>query len=98
MKGLIERTELLEHSMPVREFMRNNPDLHVVSVNQIRKAPAVDAEPVRHGEWKEASGCRIICNNCGHYPLYDYFGRLKLSPYCWFCGVKMGGDKVGEGN
>ena len=61
-------------------------------------APAVEAEPVRHGEWKEASGCRTICNNCGHYPLYDYFGRLKLSPYCWFCGVKMRGDKVGEGN
>lgn len=38
---LIDREELRERSMPVREFMRNNPDLHVVSVNQINKMPTV---------------------------------------------------------
>lgn len=43
------------------------------------------------GQWVEASGCRTICNRCGHYPLYDYFGRQKLSPYCWYCGANMKG-------
>lgn len=38
---LISRSELLEKSMPAREFARNCPDLHVVSTNSVRRAPAV---------------------------------------------------------
>lgn len=53
---------------------------------------------VRRGRWKEASGGRIICNNCGHYPLHDYFGRQRLSFYCWHCGVKMYGGCEDERN
>ena len=58
----------------------------------------IDAEPVRHGRWVEASGGRIICNRCGNYPLYDYHGRQKLSPVCWNCGARMGGEEDGKGD
>ena len=51
--------------------------------------PTVDAVPVVHGAWVNVAGCRTICNNCREYPLYDYFGRLKLSNYCHNCGATM---------
>lgn len=50
-----------------------------------------ELEPVKHGRWIEAAGGRTICNQCGEYPLYDYFGRLKLSTACPNCGAKMDG-------
>lgn len=48
-----------------------------------------ELESVKHGRWIEAAGGRTICNQCGEYPLYDYFGRLKLSTACPHCGSKM---------
>ena len=75
-----------------------NYELHIVigagdniciDIADIAKAPTVDAVPVVHGRWVNASGCRTICNNCFEYPLYDYFGRLKLSNYCPNCGARM---------
>lgn len=56
MNGLIERSELLELSMPVSEFVRQHLNTeHVVSVNQIRRAEVVDAEPV------------VRCKDCKHF-------------------------------
>ena len=60
-----------------------------VWVQDIDEAPTVDAVPVVHGAWVNVAGCRTICNNCREYPLYDYFGRLKLSNSCPNCGAKM---------
>lgn len=57
----------------------------------IQRIPTIEAEPVKHGRWVEAAGGRTICNQCGEYPLYDYFGRLKLSTACPNCGAKMDG-------
>lgn len=101
MKGLIERTELLERSMPVREFMRNNLDLHVVSVNQIRRTPTIAAEPVRHGRWIEVDrktwrtgdGSKIDttveekCSCCGCYVVR--YETVSQENYCPSCGAKM---------
>ncbi len=72
-----------------RLLARRGLDMELVSKAAIDNMPTIDAEPVRHGRWEEVSGGRIICNNCGHYPLYDYFGRQRLSFYCWHCGAKM---------
>lgn len=49
----------------------------------------VEAKPVVHAHWNEVSGGRIICDHCGNFPLYDYFGRLKLSDVCPSCGAQM---------
>ena len=40
-------------------------------------------------QWVNVAGCRTICNHCGEYPLFDYFGRQALSPFCPNCGFKM---------
>lgn len=54
----------------------------------IRRVPAADVAPVRHGRWDDGS-----CTNCG------WFGDCVDTPYyryCPDCGVKMdGGDDDG---
>lgn len=54
----------------------------------VENAPAVDAEPVRHGRWEDIKGA-IRCSECQEKPLYDYHGRLVLTRWCHACGVKM---------
>lgn len=58
-------------------------------------APAVDAEPVRHGKWGEPvivgyDGVNVIwarpCSACG------YENRYYGTHYCPNCGAKMDGD------
>lgn len=61
----------------------------VVYKRDIDEAPTVDAVEVVHGRWNNVAGGRTICNKCGEYPLYDYFGRQKFSYYCPNCGAKM---------
>jgi hypothetical protein len=62
------------------------------AIDRIASAPTIDAVPVVHGRWVEVAGCRTICNHCGEYPLYDYFGRQKLSNTCPNCGARMDGE------
>ena len=93
MNDLIERSELLELSMPVSEFVRQHLNTeHVVSVNQINKMRTIDAEPVRHGRvvhrvrqhpfgWLERY---TLYECCG----YEEDGKRKDN-YCPNCGAKM---------
>ena len=66
----------------------------------INGAPAVDAEPVRHGTWEmrrktlktdfaTLTGTYPTCSLCGH----TEFGVDKSTPYCPGCGAKMDGDE-----
>lgn len=52
----------------------------------IQTAPAVDAEPVRHGEWEYVPPGRLQCKECKHY---INVGNDKN--YCPNCGAKMDG-------
>ncbi len=56
-----------------------------VSVDAIKNAPAVDAEPVRHGRW-ERFVYLFACSECKKATVYEY-------SYCPNCGAKMDGDK-----
>lgn len=58
----------------------------------VEEAPTLDYAPVRHGEWEE-EGNLIWCSRCLNSPLYDYFGKIKLSSSCPHCGAKMDGWK-----
>ena len=65
-----------------------------IAMRRIKKAPAVDAEPVRHGEWllnmeydrqvfpTEKVFVGFKCSLCGRKV------RSKKEPYC-HCGAKM---------
>lgn len=55
-----------------------------LAMEQVKEAPAVDAEPVRRGRWHygECSVCKGICI---HYK----------PPYCPNCGCKMDAEVEG---
>lgn len=64
------------------------------AINVINRAPTVDAEPVRHGEWLSTAlvdqkGRVIVeqykCSLCGRQ-------EYQKEPYC-HCGAKMDGGK-----
>lgn len=62
----------------------------------IETAPAIDAEPVRHGKWINV--CEMLppeyhdnkrCSVCANFALHDRLGRVRMSCYCPNCGSKM---------
>lgn len=61
------------------------------SCGLIEKAPAVDAEPVRHGRWvrQDETFTRFMCSAC---KARNYEGYEK---YCPDCGAKMDGEGNG---
>ena len=66
------------------------------TIEELNKAPAVDAVPVVHASWvnwKSESGkvAGYVCNNCGFVMLDRPNDYLKLSDlrYCPNCGCKM---------
>lgn len=60
-------------------------------VQALELAPAVDAEPVRHGRWFFDSGIDYCekCTECKSPKPPHYIS----DNYCPNCGVKMDGDK-----
>lgn len=67
-------------------FAIYNPEKPEIVCSLIRIAPAVDAEPVRHGRWEENGRC----TNCGgHAPYWAMATTYYKSPYCFECGAKM---------
>ena len=60
-----------------------------IAIRRVKKAPAVDAEPMRHGFWKNR-GNHLECNLCGHkYTRYDCEGNVVGYYLCPNCGTKM---------
>lgn len=57
---------------------------------ELRKLPAIDAEPVRRGKWLKGDPTGVnpymaSCSECGKLGLFDWV-------CCSHCGAKMGGD------
>lgn len=75
-------------SMKYPEGMFDPEDI----INSIENAPAVEAEPVRHGRWRFCGEDRwndaFECSECGKI-------AMENSDYCPHCGAKMdGGNNV----
>ena len=80
------RNALWKMGRPIYPVIEDADDL-------IARIPAVDAKPVRHGEWEEVPIQRsdkeiISCYAC------SLCGRILVNPfnYCPHCGAEMGGD------
>ena len=65
------KAEALEHGFAPESVCGD------ILLNFLDNAPTIEAKPIVHASWTEVSGGRIICDHCGEYPLYDYFGRIK---------------------
>ena len=58
----------------------------------IDDAPTVDAEPVKHGRWHGRwieKNDWIVCSNCNHDILDDYYEKRYKYIACPYCGAKM---------
>ncbi len=82
---LISRKALLEaFDADVQHLQRWDVDLFDLMIAEIRDAPAVKAEPVRHGRWR-FEGLWGECSNCGYAISVDE----ERTTYCPNCGAKM---------
>lgn len=63
----------------------------------IAEAPAVDAEPVRHGEWVRRNS-NVYCTVCNKgYRISNGGANVFKFKHCPNCGAKMdGGKKDGD--
>lgn len=71
----------------LRECVRAYPNSFYngieVARSAIRKLPAADVVPVRHGRWGEKNEC----SECGCQPWYER--DIHFLYYCPNCGAKM---------
>lgn len=88
---LISRSALLD-SFDVRKVTEYDEtgcgmDYKAVPVEAIEAAPAVDAEPVRHGRWLKAKASfHKKCSYCKHV-----LHMPRERNFCPDCGAKMDG-------
>lgn len=63
-----------------------------VSVEDILKAPLVNAEPVRHGRWRHLGGDEWRCTICGEVIHTEDRWERPSDKYCRECGARMDGE------
>lgn len=78
------------------EIVKRTSGDYAVAFSEIRKLPAADAEPVRHGEWLRTdddwnSLVTIQCSACGGEWCFEVDEDVQLLGYnyCPGCGCKM---------
>lgn len=62
-------------------------------IAELKKVPAVDVAPVRHGHWINEN-FYTRCSVCNNMAIYDKYGQEVESDYCPRCGAKMDGNEV----
>ena len=69
------------------EIVKRTSGDYAAAFSEIRKLPAADVEPVRHGRWDED----WRCSECGTPAPQAYWEPdCWKSPYCPECGAKNG--------
>ena len=78
------------------EIVKRTSGDYAAAFSEIRKLPAADAEPVRHGEWLRTdddwnSLVTIQCSACGGEWCFEVDEDVPLLGYnyCPGCGCKM---------
>ena len=60
-----------------------------LTIEDIERIPAVDAEPIKHGRWVLNRDGNWACSRCGFDPYHD---NMKGMNYCPNCGARMDGE------
>lgn len=78
------------------EIVKRTSGDYAAAFSEMRKLPAADAEPVRHGEWLRtdddwSSLVTIQCSACGGEWCFEIDEDVQLLGYnyCPGCGCKM---------
>lgn len=95
MADLIDQEALLDEFRWLRDQMPKCSKNEINdTIERIKKAPAVDAEPVQHGRWIGRPLCGnddCRCSNCGYWENVHASIRGEITQkYCPNCGARMG--------
>lgn len=66
----------------------------VLIAAEVECAPTIEAEPVRHGEWRKSKHCHLptdkfVCSVCNGLVIVSTFRNRCMYNYCPNCGAKM---------
>lgn len=101
---LISRKALLERIKEDAPWWWQNFHSYLI-VDMIKEAPAIEAEPMRHGKWLFSDYDYFTCSVCGgqYFTGADSTKDAKAMlennayyPYCPYCGASMKGEKNHE--
>lgn len=78
------------------EIVKRTSGDYAAAWTEIRKLPAADVAPVRHGKWTYNDAYvlwaeRYFCSECGRNTPPDGDYRYHFTDYCPNCGAKMDG-------
>ena len=95
------KEKICNNVYPITDFF-NSQDYGMFWTGGIEKAideaPTIDAEPTRHGKWKEYQRleANIVgelqsaeCSVCGRYHTTPYMHSYDYYEYCPWCGARM---------
>lgn len=92
--------DLISRSALITAINTNSPtfydgqDIADWQAKCINEAPAVDAEPVRHGHWDDSfDGITPYCSVCG----MSHNCINRTPDYCPHCGARMDGGTKANG-
>lgn len=86
MDDLISRAALLNR------VPKCDMEMHVMDIKRlINRQTAVDAEPVRCGEWINSGDC-VVCSECSSVKptkAQDHKLAAQEIRFCYYCGARM---------
>ena len=62
-----------------------------LAIYDVKEAPTIDAEPIRHGKWLMSDVYGAYCSECGSAAFEitgSRYSKMKTR-YCWQCGARM---------
>ena len=76
------------------EIVKRTSGDYAAAFSEIRKLPAEDVAPVRHGRWvNERSRIKMYyaeyCYDCSECGQPTGYGRYPISSFCPHCGARM---------
>lgn len=99
---LISRKALLERIKEDAPWWWQNFHSYLI-VDMIKEAPAIEAEPMRHGKWLFSDYDYFTCSVCGGQYFTDADSTKDAEamlennayyPYCPHCGARMDGETI----
>lgn len=69
--------------------------MHDAFIYEVEQEPTVDAQPVRHGTWRNYKD-EHTCSVCGEVVTGDWMYDDSAYDYCPLCGARMDGERKEE--